>query len=110
MFVVELTSFFATMQIIRSTWHCSKVARLVYPGPTNPFCCDAGASFLRPTKELIAKDEGFVQLAQERGWKTSRVVRKTDAGPAFPEDGGDLAIRSTVHGFKLIPPQRDAQT
>ncbi|KAK9899677.1 hypothetical protein P389DRAFT_2672 [Cystobasidium minutum MCA 4210] len=63
----------------------------------------------RPTKELIAKDEGFVKLAEERGWKAERVVRKTDAGPAFPEDGGDLAIRSTVHGFKLTPPGSNAQ-
>lgn len=37
-------------------------------------------TFLRPTKELIAKDEGFVKLAEERGWKSERVVRQTDAG------------------------------
>lgn len=58
----------------------------------------------RPTPELIAKDEGFVALAEARGWKAERVVRNAKAGPAFPEDGGDLSIRSTVHGFRLTPP------
>lgn len=38
----------------------------------------------RPTKELIAKDEGFVKLAEERGWKAERIVRKTDAGVNSP--------------------------
>merc|ERR1711939_159451 len=58
----------------------------------------------RPTPELIAKDEGFVKLAEERGWTSERVMRNTQAGPAFPADAGDLAIRSTVHGWKLVPP------
>ena len=59
----------------------------------------------RPTADLIAKDRGFAELAVSQGWSCERVVEDKNAGPAFPEDSGDLSIRSTVHGFVLRPPR-----
>ncbi|KAI5478429.1 putative nicotinamide N-methyltransferase [Pseudohyphozyma bogoriensis] len=55
----------------------------------------------RPTEELIAADLGFLTTAKAKGWKVERVWKDTGAGPAFPEDAGDLCIRGTVHGWLL---------
>lgn len=74
---------------------------------------------------LVEADLGILKVAEEKGWKTEKVWEDKEAGvsqeygvacaqevmgadewrarlvsqPAFPEDGGDLAIRSTVHGY-----------
>ncbi|KAL8283589.1 hypothetical protein RQP46_005384 [Phenoliferia psychrophenolica] len=53
----------------------------------------------RPTNELVAADLGLLTMAKARGWTVRRVWKDAGAGPAFPEDGGDLCVRSTVHGF-----------
>lgn len=79
----------------------------------------------RPTEKLIAADLGFLTMAKAKGWTVTRVWKDSAAGvsshfaslvtrwgrwrlsvlmtlvekPAFPEDGGDLCIRSTVHGW-----------
>ncbi|KAM0755487.1 hypothetical protein T439DRAFT_307900 [Meredithblackwellia eburnea MCA 4105] len=53
----------------------------------------------RPTKELIAADVGILEMAKSKGLKVVKVWEDTEAGPAFPEDKGDLSIRSTVHGW-----------
>ncbi|GAA6047287.1 hypothetical protein JCM3770_001868 [Rhodotorula araucariae] len=48
---------------------------------------------------LVDADLGILQLAEESGWACTKVWEDPEAGPAFPEDGGDLAVRSTVHGW-----------
>ncbi|GAA5847030.1 hypothetical protein JCM5353_005751 [Sporobolomyces roseus] len=48
---------------------------------------------------LVKEDEGILSLARDNGWKVDKVWQDEKAGPAFPEDDGDLAIRSTVHGW-----------
>ncbi|BGP44860.1 Protein N-terminal and lysine N-methyltransferase efm7 [Rhodotorula kratochvilovae] len=48
---------------------------------------------------LVDADLGIVKLAEEGGWACEKVWEDPQAGPAFPEDGGDLAVRSTVHGW-----------
>ncbi|GAA5834111.1 hypothetical protein JCM9279_004219 [Rhodotorula babjevae] len=48
---------------------------------------------------LADADLGILELAREAGWMCEKVWEDPDAGPAFPEDGGDLAVRSTVHGW-----------
>ncbi|BGP21680.1 nicotinamide N-methyltransferase [Rhodotorula toruloides] len=48
---------------------------------------------------LVEADLAILDLAREKGWKVTKVWEDPEAGPAFPEDGGDLAIRSTVHGW-----------
>ncbi|ORY75062.1 hypothetical protein BCR35DRAFT_306495 [Leucosporidium creatinivorum] len=53
----------------------------------------------RPTQQLIEADLGILSLARARGWKVTRVWKDEGAGPAFPEDEGDLCIRGTVHGW-----------
>jgi nicotinamide N-methyltransferase len=34
----------------------------------------------RPTPELIKKDQGFIQLATEQGWRCEKVVEDKEAG------------------------------
>ncbi|GAA5915929.1 hypothetical protein JCM8208_003666 [Rhodotorula glutinis] len=48
---------------------------------------------------LADADVGILDLAREAGWTCEKVWEDPEAGPAFPEDGGDLAVRSTVHGW-----------
>ncbi|GAA5994889.1 uncharacterized protein JCM10292_004413 [Rhodotorula paludigena] len=48
---------------------------------------------------LVDADLQILLLARENGWSVTKVWEDPDAGPAFPEDGGDLAVRSTVHGW-----------
>ncbi|POY71459.1 hypothetical protein BMF94_5772 [Rhodotorula taiwanensis] len=48
---------------------------------------------------LVEADLEILELAQENGWTVRKVWEDKQAGPAFPEDGGDLGIRSTVHGW-----------
>lgn len=75
----------------------------------------------RPTPELIAKDEGFLETASRRGWEVRLIVQDHEAGVcllrlssleqdranvvlvqlAFPEDGGDPAIRRMVKGWTM---------
>lgn len=55
----------------------------------------------RPTEELIAADLGFIVLAKAKGWTVKRIWKDQGAGPAFPEDGGSICIRSTCHGWAL---------
>ncbi|KAL7009350.1 Protein N-terminal and lysine N-methyltransferase efm7 [Cystobasidiomycetes sp. EMM_F5] len=81
-----------------------KTCQLALAGSTSPAVL-LFYSHHRPTTELIAKDRAFVALAEQEGWTAVKVLEDINAGPAFPEDGGDLAIRSTVHGFRLQPPQ-----
>ncbi|KAK4057986.1 Protein N-terminal and lysine N-methyltransferase efm7 [Microbotryomycetes sp. JL221] len=53
----------------------------------------------RPTDALIEADLGILSMAKSKGWNVKRVWKDDGAGPAFPEDEGDLCIRSTVHGY-----------
>ncbi|GAA5956059.1 hypothetical protein JCM8115_004402 [Rhodotorula mucilaginosa] len=53
---------------------------------------------------LVDADLQILQLARDKGWRVSKVWEDKQAGPAFPEDGGDLAIRSTVHGWLFTRP------
>ncbi|GAA5941074.1 hypothetical protein JCM3775_001298 [Rhodotorula graminis] len=48
---------------------------------------------------LAQADVGILDLARQAGWACEKVWEDPEAGPAFPEDGGDLAVRSTVHGW-----------
>ncbi|GAA6011503.1 hypothetical protein JCM8202_004051 [Rhodotorula sphaerocarpa] len=48
---------------------------------------------------LVDADLKILDLARETGWQVQKVWEDPHAGPAFPEDGGDLGIRSTVHGW-----------
>ncbi|GAA6036900.1 hypothetical protein JCM8097_006344 [Rhodosporidiobolus ruineniae] len=48
---------------------------------------------------LVDADLGILKLAEEKGWKVTKVWEDKEAGPAFPEDDGDLAVRGTVHGY-----------
>ncbi|KAJ8522324.1 hypothetical protein ONZ45_g1094 [Pleurotus djamor] len=48
------------------------------------------------------KDMGFFDKARERGWACEEVLTRTFP-PMFPEDSGDVDVRSTVHGWKLVP-------
>ncbi|KAF7294407.1 LIM-domain-containing protein [Mycena kentingensis (nom. inval.)] len=50
---------------------------------------------------LASRDLEFFQKARERGWTTEQVVRNTEYGVMFEEDGGDAEVRSTVHGWEL---------
>ncbi|GAA5832268.1 hypothetical protein JCM11251_004301 [Rhodosporidiobolus azoricus] len=54
---------------------------------------------------LVDADLGILQLAEEKGWKVTKVWEDREAGPAFPEDGGDLIIRGTVHGYMFTREQ-----
>lgn len=55
----------------------------------------------RPTKALVEADLGLLSMAKAKGWKVERVWKDSEAGPAFPEDEGDICIRGTVHGWLL---------
>ncbi|BGP12800.1 Protein N-terminal and lysine N-methyltransferase efm7 [Rhodosporidiobolus nylandii] len=46
-----------------------------------------------------SQDLKILELAQEKGWRVEKVWEDKEAGPAFPEDDGDLAVRGTVHGY-----------
>ncbi|GAA6001771.1 hypothetical protein JCM10207_002312 [Rhodosporidiobolus poonsookiae] len=48
---------------------------------------------------LVDADLAILKLAEEKGWKVEKVWEDKEAGPAFPEDDGDLAVRGTVHGY-----------
>ncbi|GAA5864540.1 hypothetical protein JCM3774_005159 [Rhodotorula dairenensis] len=48
---------------------------------------------------LVDADLDILNLARQTGWLVNKVWEDKHAGPAFPEDGGDLGIRSTVHGW-----------
>ncbi|TNY21052.1 hypothetical protein DMC30DRAFT_421640 [Rhodotorula diobovata] len=50
---------------------------------------------------LAQADVAILDLARDAGWKCDKVWEDPTAGPAFPEDGGDLAVRGTVHGWML---------
>ncbi|SCV68279.1 BQ2448_400 [Microbotryum intermedium] len=64
----------------------------------------------RPTDVLIKADMGLMELAQTKGWTVSKVWEDPQAGPAFPQDKGNLAIRSTVHGYAFTLPPSTATT
>ncbi|GAA5980090.1 hypothetical protein JCM10908_001531 [Rhodotorula pacifica] len=53
---------------------------------------------------LVDADLKILDLARENGWRVNKVWEDKQAGPAFPEDGGDLGIRSTVHGWMFTRP------
>ncbi|GAA5857206.1 hypothetical protein JCM8547_009371 [Rhodosporidiobolus lusitaniae] len=48
---------------------------------------------------LVEADLGILKMVKEKGWKVTEVWRDEEAGPAFPEDDGDLTVRGTVHGY-----------
>jgi hypothetical protein len=52
-------------------------------------------SFARPTAELIAKDEGFVNLAEDRGWTVERVLRNEKAGVSGPSFSSARALSTS---------------
>ncbi|KDE08452.1 hypothetical protein MVLG_01234 [Microbotryum lychnidis-dioicae p1A1 Lamole] len=64
----------------------------------------------RPTDILIKADNGLMELAKTKGWIVTKVWEDPHAGPAFPEDKGDLAIRSTVHGYAFTRPSPSPTT
>ncbi|EKM77139.1 hypothetical protein AGABI1DRAFT_77552 [Agaricus bisporus var. burnettii JB137-S8] len=49
---------------------------------------------------LAHRDMEFFDKARRRGWSTDKIVEETYP-PMFPDDPGDEAVRSTVHGWKL---------
>ncbi|GAA5908378.1 uncharacterized protein JCM6883_004372 [Sporobolomyces salmoneus] len=49
--------------------------------------------------KFVEADLQILSLAKENGWEVRKVWEDKEAGPAFPEDDGDLTIRGTVHGF-----------
>ncbi|KAF9446431.1 hypothetical protein P691DRAFT_803970, partial [Macrolepiota fuliginosa MF-IS2] len=49
---------------------------------------------------LARRDMEFFEKARNRKWSTDEIVREIFP-PMFPEDSGDEAVRSTVHGWKL---------
>ncbi|GAA5837986.1 hypothetical protein JCM3766R1_004168 [Sporobolomyces carnicolor] len=54
--------------------------------------------------KFVEADLGILSLARENGWRVTKVWEDQEAGPAFPEDDGDLTIRGTVHGFMFTRP------
>ncbi|GAA6012535.1 hypothetical protein JCM11491_005423 [Sporobolomyces phaffii] len=54
--------------------------------------------------KFVEADLGIISLARELGWDVERVWHDPNAGPAFPEDAGDLSIRGTVHGYMFTRP------
>ncbi|GAA5913993.1 hypothetical protein JCM6882_002590 [Rhodosporidiobolus microsporus] len=49
--------------------------------------------------KFVEADLKILELAEDKGWKVTKVWEDREAGPAFPEDDGDLTIRGTVHGY-----------
>ncbi|GAA5923210.1 uncharacterized protein JCM15063_003571 [Sporobolomyces koalae] len=54
--------------------------------------------------KFVEQDLHILTLAQENGWQVEEVWNDPNAGPAFPEDEGDLTIRGTVHGYMFTRP------
>ncbi|GAA5877045.1 hypothetical protein JCM16303_006146 [Sporobolomyces ruberrimus] len=55
--------------------------------------------------KFVEADLGILSLAEENGWIVEEVWEDKDAGPAFPEDEGNLGIRGTVHGYMFTRPE-----
>ncbi|GAA5984057.1 hypothetical protein JCM11641_005582 [Rhodosporidiobolus odoratus] len=51
--------------------------------------------------KFVEADLRILSLAEEQGWTVTKVWEDKEAGPAFPEDDGDLTIRGTVYGYAL---------
>ncbi|EDR08955.1 uncharacterized protein LACBIDRAFT_249330, partial [Laccaria bicolor S238N-H82] len=49
---------------------------------------------------LAHRDMNFFTKARERGWRSEEILSETFP-PMFPEDSGEEAVRSTVHGWRL---------
>lgn len=49
---------------------------------------------------LAHRDMSFFTKARERGWRSEEILSETFP-PMFPEDSGEEAVRSTVHGWRL---------
>ncbi|GAA6058708.1 hypothetical protein JCM10212_003396 [Sporobolomyces blumeae] len=49
--------------------------------------------------KFLEADRAILTLAEDLGWRVDKVWEDPNAGPAFPEDEGDLKIRGTVHGY-----------
>ncbi|KIO33349.1 hypothetical protein M407DRAFT_241132 [Tulasnella calospora MUT 4182] len=65
--------------------------------PTTP-CLLVFYTHHRP--HLADRDMGFFRMAQEQGWDCQEILtEKMEA--MFPDDPGDLEVRSTVHGWIL---------
>ena len=57
-------------------------------------------TFTHHRPHLIAKDLNFFEIAKEAGFRINRVVNEV-MSPVFPEDGGDVAVRSQVNLITL---------
>ncbi|GAA5958461.1 hypothetical protein JCM3765_007885 [Sporobolomyces pararoseus] len=55
--------------------------------------------------KFVEADLQILELAKENGWNVQKVWEDKNAGPAFPEDDGDLTIRGTVHGYMFTRSQ-----
>ncbi len=51
--------------------------------------------------QFAERDLGFFQMAKERGWDVTEVVRETKYGVMFEEDRGDRSLRGTVWGWAM---------
>ncbi|KAF4564510.1 nicotinamide n-methyltransferase [Pleurotus pulmonarius] len=51
--------------------------------------------------KLAHRDMEFFEKAEERGWVCKEILTKTYP-PMFPDDPGEVDIRSTVHGWSLV--------
>ncbi|KLO18922.1 nicotinamide N-methyltransferase [Schizopora paradoxa] len=56
--------------------------------------------FTHHRPHLLDRDMIFFDLARQRGWVCQEVLTQKFK-PMFPEDIGDVEIRSTVHGWRL---------
>ncbi|KAF9035162.1 putative methyltransferase-domain-containing protein [Panaeolus papilionaceus] len=49
---------------------------------------------------LAHRDMQFFEIARERGWACEEIVTR-EFPPMFPDDSGEVSVRSTVHGWRL---------
>ncbi|KAG9312659.1 putative methyltransferase-domain-containing protein [Chiua virens] len=66
--------------------------------PDPPPCVLVFYTHHRP--HLAHRDLEFFTMARQRGWNCEEVYTKKFP-PMFPNDPGDIDVRSTVHGWKL---------
>ncbi|KAF8556676.1 nicotinamide N-methyltransferase [Imleria badia] len=66
--------------------------------PKPPPCALVFYTHHRP--HLAHRDLEFFTMARHRGWNCEEIYTKLFP-PMFPEDPGDVEVRSTVHGWRL---------
>lgn len=86
-------------------WRVSKVWEDKQAGVSGPFIfLSLSRLFIREDTVEQARIDKEGRKDEADSWFSALFATRFAAQPAFPEDGGDLAIRSTVHGWLFTRP------